>query len=491
MADVRLAIGNGLRYARSVTTCGHCGQRKGKRRCPALAGSICSLCCGKHRLVAIACPPDCVHLGGLAIVRDPSRAVPFTQADDATAWDKLRSFALGATEFSRDIAAQVGGGSPWEPSIAIAYIHHGHRGADGRRLIEHFLAARGRALTAGEAAAMVALQRARASLFEITAVRHGVGVDLRDLLSDEILHVRELTGSAHLREHEVLFTWVMEFPDHRELTGAIWIIERSDVARVRAALQAELAVARTRWPGIPDADLVGSIAWVVADACAADVDDDEPAELPIDDAAAFQDDDRDDAERGDTGGGGAAEPGEPIPYDAGSAPDPGAWLATDESRKLAAIEAYHRALEVDLPNPRLHATMHAIVENQLAANAPIETRATLARFAAAGIARHDAVHALGSVVAAAIWDVMRRKATVDHEAIVAALGELDPDDWRAGEPEVESPPAIPLLAHELMYRHVPGLQAAIARTACGRAAGPSRRSWIHHSCSLDQRSATS
>ncbi len=382
-------------------------------------------------------------------------------------WDKLRTFALGATEFSRDIAARVGGGSPWEPSIANAYIHHGHRGADGRRLIQHFLAARGRALTAGEAAAMVALQQARASLFEIAAVRHGVGVDLRDLLSGEILHVRELTGSAHLREHEVLFTWVMEFPDHRELTGAIWLIERSDVARVRASLQAELAVARTRWPGIPDADLVGSIAWAVADACAADEDDDEPAELPSDDAVVFHDDDRDDAERGDTGGGGAAEPGEPIPYDAVSAPDPGAWLATDESLKLAAIEAYHRALEVDLPNPRLHAAMHAIVENQLAANAPIETRATLARFAAAGVARHDAVHAIGSVVAAAIWDVMRRKATVDHEAIVAALGQLDPDDWRAGEPEVESPPAIPLLAHELMYRHVPGLQAAIERAAHG------------------------
>src|SRR5882724_11841192 len=79
-----------LRYAHPVSTCGHCGQRKGKRSCPALAGAICSRCCGQHRLVEIACPADCVHLGGLAVVRDPSRAVPFTDTDYISAWDKLR-----------------------------------------------------------------------------------------------------------------------------------------------------------------------------------------------------------------------------------------------------------------------------------------------------------------------------------------------------------------------------------------------------------------
>ncbi|HEX8107043.1 MAG TPA: hypothetical protein VF516_04905, partial [Kofleriaceae bacterium] len=73
-----------------MSTCTHCGQRKGKRSCPALAGAICSRCCGQHRLVEIACPTDCVHLGGLAVVRDPSRAVPFTRTDHLSAWDKLQ-----------------------------------------------------------------------------------------------------------------------------------------------------------------------------------------------------------------------------------------------------------------------------------------------------------------------------------------------------------------------------------------------------------------
>lgn len=78
--------------------------------------------------------------------------------------------------------------------------------------------------------------------------------------------------------------------------------------------------------------------------------------------------------------------------------------------------------------------MHAIVENQVAADVPAEARATLERLVAAGVARHDAIHAIGSVVAGAIWRVLRRHETVDREAMAAALARLDPDDWRGGEP---------------------------------------------------------
>ena len=45
-----------------MSQCLYCKQRKGKRLCPALAGSICSSCCGEHRLVRINCPGDCVYL---------------------------------------------------------------------------------------------------------------------------------------------------------------------------------------------------------------------------------------------------------------------------------------------------------------------------------------------------------------------------------------------------------------------------------------------
>src|SRR5687767_11858957 len=43
-------------------TCPSCGQRKARRECPALAQTICTVCCATKRLVEIKCPGDCPHL---------------------------------------------------------------------------------------------------------------------------------------------------------------------------------------------------------------------------------------------------------------------------------------------------------------------------------------------------------------------------------------------------------------------------------------------
>lgn len=45
-----------------VMTCPSCGQRKGRRSCPALGQTICTVCCATKRLVEIDCPDDCPHL---------------------------------------------------------------------------------------------------------------------------------------------------------------------------------------------------------------------------------------------------------------------------------------------------------------------------------------------------------------------------------------------------------------------------------------------
>ncbi len=42
--------------------CLSCGQRKGRRECPALGQTICPVCCGTKRLVEIQCPSDCGYL---------------------------------------------------------------------------------------------------------------------------------------------------------------------------------------------------------------------------------------------------------------------------------------------------------------------------------------------------------------------------------------------------------------------------------------------
>jgi hypothetical protein len=52
--------------------CPVCNQRKGRRACPALGQTICTVCCATKRQVEIDCPPDCAHL---AAARDHPAAV--------------------------------------------------------------------------------------------------------------------------------------------------------------------------------------------------------------------------------------------------------------------------------------------------------------------------------------------------------------------------------------------------------------------------------
>ena len=69
--------------------CASCSQRKGRRECPALGRTICTVCCGTKRLVEIACPSDCAYLAAArehpaAVVRrqqerDVARLLPTIQ----------------------------------------------------------------------------------------------------------------------------------------------------------------------------------------------------------------------------------------------------------------------------------------------------------------------------------------------------------------------------------------------------------------------------
>ena len=45
-----------------MSACPLCRSRKGKRSCPALRETICPICCGRKRIVEIACPADCAYL---------------------------------------------------------------------------------------------------------------------------------------------------------------------------------------------------------------------------------------------------------------------------------------------------------------------------------------------------------------------------------------------------------------------------------------------
>jgi hypothetical protein len=119
-----------------------------------------------------------------------------------------------------------------------------------------------------------------------------------------------------------------------------------------------------------------------------------------------------------------------LVYDADRAPDAADWLAADEDVRIAAVRAYHDhlAAQPDLPAPKMHALMHVIVENQLAAGEPPEAAAALARLCAAGMSRHAAIHAVASVVAEEMHAVMKDDRTYDRATTARRLERLRATD---------------------------------------------------------------
>ena len=95
-------------------------------------------------------------------------------------------------------------------------------------------------------------------------------------------------------------------------------------------------------------------------------------------------------------------------YDPELAPDPKEWLKLDEQERIELAERHHLAARIELPSVKAHAVFHAIVENQIAQRLEPVVRA-MARLTAEGLSRHDALHAIGSVVADHFYEAMNAK----------------------------------------------------------------------------------
>lgn len=79
-------------------------------------------------------------------------------------------------------------------------------------------------------------------------------------------------------------------------------------------------------------------------------------------------------------------------------PNPSEWLALGEQQRIDLAVAFHEAAGVDLPDPRMHAVFHCVVETQLAEKYQPALDA-LGRLQRGGLHRHDSIHAIGSVLA--------------------------------------------------------------------------------------------
>jgi hypothetical protein len=120
------------------------------------------------------------------------------------------------------------------------------------------------------------------------------------------------------------------------------------------------------------------------------------------------------------------------PYDPCDPPDPEEWLDMDESQRIHLAEDYHRRAGIRLPNAKVHAIFHVIVENQAALGDEIPVQWTLERLMGEALDRHEAIHAIASVLSGHVFDIARGKpARPDaNAAYFAALGKLTVESWR-------------------------------------------------------------
>ncbi len=124
-------------------------------------------------------------------------------------------------------------------------------------------------------------------------------------------------------------------------------------------------------------------------------------------------------------------------YDPDKAPNPMQWLSLDERERLRLVSDAHRNVQFNPGAETLHATLHVIVENQLASGVPSVVVHALERLRNGGLSRHEALHAIASVLGEHVYAVLHPKAsgsTSDSmsEGYEAAVESLTAEAWRDG-----------------------------------------------------------
>jgi hypothetical protein len=118
-------------------------------------------------------------------------------------------------------------------------------------------------------------------------------------------------------------------------------------------------------------------------------------------------------------------------YDPDRPIDSEEWMALDEGEREYLVKQYHRKKRIKMPNLRMHAMFHVVVENQIALGDDIPAQKTLGRLMREGLSRHDAVHAIGSVVASHMFNLIKHGATSKdpNTDYYRQLEELTAEGW--------------------------------------------------------------
>ncbi|MFP4379541.1 MAG: hypothetical protein ACLFUS_03480 [Candidatus Sumerlaeia bacterium] len=116
-------------------------------------------------------------------------------------------------------------------------------------------------------------------------------------------------------------------------------------------------------------------------------------------------------------------------YDANEAQDPKVWDNVDEGEAIDAVLEYHMLIDdTDMPNLMLHATIHTTVEQQAALGDEFPVAAKIEQLMGEGLSRHEAIHAIGSVLVDQLFAIGKGE-DYDDEKYRKKLKKLTKKSW--------------------------------------------------------------
>lgn len=124
-----------------------------------------------------------------------------------------------------------------------------------------------------------------------------------------------------------------------------------------------------------------------------------------------------------------------ISYDPSVQPNKDEWLESTENERITLVKEFHELNDDSLDDEALtaHSAVHVIVENQLAMGVELLPE-TMAKLTRQGLSRHEAIHAIGAIVAEDIFAIVRgEKSNFSPNQYRRKQEKITAKRWRKGQ----------------------------------------------------------
>jgi len=121
-------------------------------------------------------------------------------------------------------------------------------------------------------------------------------------------------------------------------------------------------------------------------------------------------------------------------YNVSNTLNPEEWLGLGEAERIDLVVNFIEKNEKDIGIPaiKIHASIHVIVENQLAMDSE-PTPETYSRLRRQGLNRHETIHAIGAVIAEDMFDIMKGNKEQAMSRYKGRLKKLTAKRWKKGK----------------------------------------------------------